>query len=134
VGLSWQEIGEVMTDKQIGSHFKRSEFACKCGCGFDTVDVELMPILEFVRFHFDKPVTINSACRCEAHNAAVGGSKNSQHLRGRAADIRIIGCTPDEIADALEAIMDGWGGLGVYPKHNFVHIDTRSGSPARWRG
>ena len=79
-----------MTDKKIGSHFKRSEFACKCGCGFDTVDTEIMPIIEYVRMHFDKPVVINSACRCEKHNAAVGGSKNSQHLRGRAVDIRVI--------------------------------------------
>jgi uncharacterized protein YcbK (DUF882 family) len=30
--------------------------------------------------------------------------------------------------------MEGWGGIGIYPKKNFVHLDTRSNGPARWRG
>jgi len=119
-------------DRKIGSYFSRSEFACKCGCGFDTVDTELMPILEHVRSHFGVPVIINSACRCADHNAAVGGSKNSQHLYGRACDIRINGVKPADIAEVLEPILDGWGGMGVYS--NFVHIDTRSNGPARWKG
>lgn len=120
--------------EKIGSHFTRSEFACNCGCGFDTVDVELMPILEYVRHHFDKPVTINSGCRCPAYNEKIGGSKNSQHTRGRAVDIRVLGHTPAEVAEVVEQILDGWGGLGIYPNKNFVHIDTRSNGPARWRG
>lgn len=119
---------------QIGSHFKRSEFACQCGCGFDTVDVQIMPILEYVRHHFGKPVHINSACRCPEHNAKVGGSKNSQHVLGRAVDIRVIGHTPEEIAAVVEELMPDWGGIGIYPSKNFVHVDTRSGGPARWRG
>ena len=71
----------------LSEHFSREEMACKCGCGLDTVDAELLSLLEKIRAHFDRPITINSGCRCEAHNRAVGGSKNSQHLIGRAADI-----------------------------------------------
>jgi len=26
-------------------YFKRGEFVCSCGCGFDTVDVDLLPVL-----------------------------------------------------------------------------------------
>ena len=59
-------------------YFKRAEFACKCGCGMDTVDYELVNILDKVREHFGTPVVINSACRCEAHNASVGGAANSK--------------------------------------------------------
>lgn len=119
-----------MDHHKIGSRFHRSEFACKCGCGFDTVDVQLMPLLEFVRGHFDAPVTINSACRCHAHNLAVGGTPNSQHLYGRAADIAVKGHTPKEVHELLESVMKGFGGLGLYD--TFVHVDTRTGAPARW--
>ena len=119
---------------KIGSHFDRSEFACQCGCGFDTVDTQLMTLLECVRHHFGKPVIINSACRCPEHNEKIGGSNNSQHTKGRAADIRVIGHTPEELAEFAESLMEGWGGIGVYPKKNFVHLDTRSNGPARWRG
>ena len=117
---------------KIGTHFDRSEFACKCGCGFDTVDVKLLEVLEGVRAYFDVPVYVNSACRCVAHNHSVGGSPRSQHVKGRAADIRVLGHTPQEVADYVESMMKSWGGVGVYPKKNFVHVDTRSGDPARW--
>lgn len=108
-------------------YFKRSEFACKCGCGFDTIDFELVCLLDKIREHFDQPITVNSACRCPAHNKAVGGKPGSQHLRGRAADIVVKDIPPSlvaELADMLNA-----GGVGDYD--NFTHVDTRSGR-ARW--
>ena len=36
--------------------------------------------LQYVRDCVAMPITINSAYRCEAHNKAVGGSPNSQHM------------------------------------------------------
>ena len=39
----------------------------------------------------DDPIIINSAFRSEAVNKAVGGAKNSNHLSGCAADIRVLG-------------------------------------------
>ena len=108
-------------------YFQRKEFDCECGCGFNTVDYELIKVLEYIREHFDKPVIVNSGCRCTAHNFDVGGSPGSQHILGRAADIRIAGVDPQlvyELADQMEV-----GGLGEYS--NFTHIDTRSGH-ARW--
>ena len=39
----------------------------------------------------DDPIFINSAFRSEAVNKAVGGAKNSNHLSGCAADIRVLG-------------------------------------------
>lgn len=110
-------------------HFDRSEFACKCGCGFDTVDYELIKVLVYIREHFDRPVTILSGCRCPDHNAsdAVRGATDSQHMVGRACDIRVTGIDPQlvyELADQMEV-----GGLGEYS--TFTHIDTRVGY-ARW--
>lgn len=48
-------------------------------------------VLEKIRSHFGKPVTINSGFRCIKLNKAIGGSKTSQHVKGEAADIEISG-------------------------------------------
>lgn len=113
----------------LSKNFSRSEFACRCGCGFDTVDAELIEVLQSVRDYFDAPVTPESGCRCERHNIAVGGSQNSLHKIGRAADIKVAGVEPAEVQDYLETIMSA-GGIGRYK--TFTHVDTRSNGPARW--
>jgi uncharacterized protein YcbK (DUF882 family) len=107
-------------------YFQRSEFACKCGCGADTIDYELVRALDDIREHFDRPVVITSAVRCESHNKACGGAAGSQHLRGRAADITVYGTPPAVVAEQM-----GLGGIGVYD--TFTHIDTRHGR-SRWQG
>ncbi len=56
----------------ISKNFKRSEFACKCGCGFDTVDAALIIVLQSIRDQFGALV-VNSDCRCDSHNKSVGG-------------------------------------------------------------
>lgn len=120
-----------MSDDQISKNFFRHEFACPCGCGFDTVDVELVKLLQMVRDTFDAPVTINSGCRCPGYNLDANGALNSQHLYGRAADIVVHGVHPDEVHRLLnrEAVMPA-PGLGKYS--TFTHVDTRSGARARW--
>jgi zinc D-Ala-D-Ala carboxypeptidase len=50
-----------------------------------------------------KPIIINSAYRGPEVNKHVGGSKNSQHMIGCAADIRVPGMTPDEVCKAIIA-------------------------------
>lgn len=78
------------------AHFRKSEMKCKCGgkyCdGYPAgIDAKLMGILEGLRSHYGKPVTIRSGLRCGRHNAAAGGAKNSKHKTGKAADIYIPG-------------------------------------------
>ena len=114
----------------ISRNFNRSEFACKCGCGFDTVDVQLLSYLEEVREEFG-PVRVTSGARCPEYNRSVGGSDKSQHLFGRAADIQIDGVSPLDIQDFCEAVVTP-NGLGRY--HSFTHIDSRSSGLARWEG
>jgi hypothetical protein len=48
-------------------------------------------VLQPIRDHFNKPVTINSGYRSKAVNASVGGSATSDHCKGMAADIEIVG-------------------------------------------
>jgi len=56
-------------------------------------------ILEPVRAHFGKAVTINSSYRAPAVNKAVGGSKTSQHVNGQAIDFEIQGIDNKTVAD-----------------------------------
>lgn len=44
-------------------------------------------VLDPLREWYGKPITVNSGYRCEALNKAVGGSKTSDHMTGRATDI-----------------------------------------------
>jgi len=133
--MVYSVLSSVLYDKsnismKLSQHFSRSEFACKCGCGFDTVDVELLRLLEEIREKYNQPITINSGCRCSNHNAAVGGSNNSQHLYGRAADIVVKQVLPEMAHAFIESKYSDKYGLGVYK--SWLHIDSRSNGPARW--
>jgi hypothetical protein len=55
-------------------------------------------VLQPVRDHFSKSVTVNSGYRSPESNAAVGGSKTSDHCKGQAADIEIDGLPNPELA------------------------------------
>ena len=87
-------MGLIMKSK-ISKHFKRSEFACKCGCGQDTVDYELLIIMEEIHQNFDIIygkcyIFISSGNRCEKHNDTIDNSSpTSGHIYGKGADIKV---------------------------------------------
>lgn len=118
---------------QLTKHFKRAEFACKCGCGFGLaegdIDPRLVASLQQLRDYFQVPVKITSGCRCVRHNAAIGGARNSQHTKGKAADVKVFGHTPDEVVAVVEKYIPRFKGIGIYP--TWVHLDVRTGTP--WR-
>jgi hypothetical protein len=60
-------------------------------------------VLQPVRDHFGKSVTVNSGFRSSETNQATGGSKSSDHVKGQAADIEIAGVAN---ADLAQWIMD----------------------------
>ena len=113
----------------LSNNFSKSEFECRCGCGFDEVSLELVEVLQELRDDINEPITINSACRCKEWNAEVGGAKRSQHLLGTAADIVVKGCTPAYVHEYLEGKYPDKYGMGKYK--SFIHIDVRK-SKARW--
>jgi hypothetical protein len=59
-------------------------------------------------------------------NASVGGSKTSQHCKGQAADIRVVGLTPDQVCQAIIAAklpfdqvireFDSWTHVSIAPE------------------
>lgn len=122
---------------QLTSNFHLSEFACKDGT---PVPKELIPNvqvlannLQVLRDHLGEPIHINSGYRSPAHNAKVGGKKNSYHMKAMAADITCKSKTPKQLAAVIEKLIAAkkmkQGGVGIYP--GFVHYDVR-GSRARW--
>ena len=113
----------------ISTHFNRSEFACKCGCGLDTVDTELVDVLEDIRRQFGASITINSGNRCEVYNRFIGGALKSQHPLSRAADIVVDGVDPKDVQDYIDEAWPDSLGMGRY--NTFTHIDSRS-TKARW--
>lgn len=121
-------------------YFRESEFVCKCGKCVKPGNVpsdKLIRALVWVRETFDSPVIINSGYRCPAHNAKVGGAKNSQHTIGSAADFVVKGHRTEEV---FRVVMDKFKdeGFGIAIKKNkqnpyggFVHLDSR-GHFATW--
>lgn len=110
-------------------YFKRKEFACKCGCGFEAVDVELLKVLEEAREELG-PMIINCACRCNEHNKEVGGADGSKHKLGLAADVRVVDASPEEVQEYFLSKYPNKYGIGRY--NTFTHIDVRPEGPARW--
>lgn len=120
-------------------NFKLKEFNCKCGCDmplevYENI-IKLANQLQFLRDYTGRPITINSAYRCPEHNAKVGGSKTSQHLLGKAADITIQSLKSAEVFMIIEDLIDMGhmlqGGLGLYVEKGFTHYDIRK-TKARW--
>lgn len=116
---------------KLSANFRVKEFACADGSDPIFIDTELVTVLQKIRSHFGRAVTITSAYRTPTHNAKVGGTAYSQHLYGKAADIKVCGYKPQKVADYAETIMTGRGGIGRYG--TFTHIDVRS-AKSRWNG
>ena len=89
--------------------------------------------LEIIRAHFNAPVIINSGYRNLEYNRNIGSKDTSQHVKGTAADIVVKDVSPDEVADAIEFLINTGmlkeGGVGRY--NTFTHYDIR-GTRARW--
>lgn len=49
---------------------------------------QLMKVLQLIRNKYGNAIIISSGYRCEKLNSLVGGVKNSQHMRGEAADLQ----------------------------------------------
>ncbi len=118
-------------------HFSWAEAACHDGTA---VPDELRPNiiklctqLEVLRADLGQPIHVDDMYRTPAHNSTVGGAPSSQHLLGKAADIRVDGLTPTQLRAAIQKLIAAEcmleGGVGLYS--SFVHYDIR-GHRARW--
>ena len=117
-------------NKKLSTNFRVREFACSDGSDPIFIDSELVTVLQKIRTHFGKAITITSAYRTPPHNKSCGGTTYSQHLYGKAADIKVSGVSPKSVANYAEKILSG-GGIGIYD--TFTHIDVRT-EKSRWFG
>ena len=146
----------------VSRHFTLPEFACHGGEPYPDVwiDERLTPlcsVLDQIRDAWGGPLTVVSGYRTAAFNGALiqasqfrngglsGVAQNSQHVQGRAADIRPDNPTEmrnAQLWDLIKALYaDGHGrinmlgGLGIYT--GWVHVDIRprlNGHLAMWTG
>ena len=114
---------------RLTPHFQRKEFQCPC-CDGDTVDVELMRVMNQIRQKFGRPVHIHSGFRCPSYNKEVG-SPNSLHMQGKAADFHVSDVDLGKVFSWLTFTYPDKYGIGLYPAH--IHIDVRP-TKARWNG
>ena len=109
----------------LTTHFSKSEFACKCGCGFDNVNKDLIDNLEQSRQATNLTYEISSGCRCEKHNKEIGGKPNSAHTRGKAVDIKCIGSQMRYVL--VKDLIRRFRRIEV--KESWIHVDIDSTLP-----
>ena len=122
---------------RLTKNFSLSEFDCKDGTEMPsellTNVLELAENLQVLRDFVGVPIRINSAYRSLQHNSKIGGSTNSQHLFGKAADVVIESKSPEQVANIIKALISEGkmkqGGVSAY--NTFTHYDIR-GHKARW--
>ena len=90
-----------LDDLRLTEHFKLSEFTRSATAVARKIDnapsqevisnlkALCQNVLEPLRAFAGQPIIIGSGYRSPALNKAVGGAKNSQHMTGEAADIRL---------------------------------------------
>ena len=79
-------------------------------------------------------IVITSSYRTLAHNTAIGGAANSQHLTAKAADFVVPGVPQSEVYCTILRLIPGsmeQGGLGWYSAAGHIHYDVR-GFKRRW--
>jgi uncharacterized protein YcbK (DUF882 family) len=93
------------------------------------IDPELLSLLHRITqaTGVDKPFEVISGYRSPKTNAALasnssGVAKRSLHMQGMAVDIRLPGMRLAHLRDAAKSLKTG--GVGYYPKSNFIHVDT----------
>lgn len=120
-GVALEDIAHVLRDHRTGE--------------IRPIDTELLDLLTLVRRTLDtrRPYHVISGYRSPSTNAKLhakskGVAKKSLHMLGKAIDVRV----PDVPLSKLRKVglELAVGGVGYYPKSNFVHLDI--GRPRFW--
>lgn len=109
VYLNKLRVKGYLNDMRLSKNFVLGEFV-KTATGLDNVpgqtEIEnirslVVNVLQPLRDVVGKPIIVSSGYRSPLVNAAIGGAKSSQHLKGQAADFHIKGLTNQQIIDTL---------------------------------
>lgn len=83
--------------------FQLWEFASRDGADEVILSDKVLDVLQDLRTHLGRSVTILSGYRTVSHNTAEGGSDNSRHTTGEASDVHVKGAKPAAIAAYLKS-------------------------------
>ncbi len=110
----------------LTKNFTRRELQCPCGCTKCDMEPDLLVALQRIRDNMKRPLIITSGFRCAEKNRQVGGSLQSQHLRGRAVDINIKDWANSDVYRLLMFALreQKINGFGFH--EDFLHIDCRT--------
>jgi uncharacterized protein YcbK (DUF882 family) len=121
-------VGDEYDPVALGSlnRFLRDHYSGQVG----RIDPQLHDLLHAVRqaLGTDRAYEVISGYRAPATNAHLkatrggGVATRSLHMDGRAIDVRLPGVPLAELRDAALSLKGG--GVGYYPRDQFVHIDT----------
>lgn len=108
------------------NHFLRDHYTGEVGA----MDPRMFDLLHQVQTVLGsrRSFEVISGYRCAATNTklrqtrAGGVAQHSLHLEGRAIDVRLAGVPLADLRDAALSLRAG--GVGFYPREQFVHIDT----------
>lgn len=112
---AFEKIGYVLRDFRTGD--------------IHPIDPRLIDIITslHIRSGGKTPFDIVSGYRSPKTNAmlrrtSTGVAKNSYHMKGQAIDLRLPGCSTKQLRNVACSLKAG--GVGYYPRSNFVHVDT----------
>jgi Peptidase M15 len=124
---------------QLTPHFKATEFYTHDGSAVPIVARPALirlckDFLEPLRAKFGEVCFVLSGYRHELYNQQIGGARFSQHVyennfESVAADLRFPKGTPAQWgaeAKRLRTKHGGKGGVGIYPRSGFIHVDNRN--------
>lgn len=130
---------------RISEHFSVSEFDCHDGTPYPSewVDSRLKLLADTLEIILAAAgganLNIMSAYRTPTYNRSIGSMDGSQHIQGRAADIKHPTMSPDSLHKLILSLyqagkLPSLGGLGKY--NTFLHVDVRpnGGHLAQWNG
>lgn len=117
-------------NEQLSAHFQAVEFRCNDNTRVIVLNKALLDLLEIIREHYKRPISIYSAYRTVHYNSQLkNSSPKSQHCLGNAADISVKGVAPASVYKWLNEKYPNSLGIGIYD--TFVHVDVRPGK-SRW--
>ena len=89
-------------------------------------------ILDPLRRHIGKPIRITSAYRSPAVNAKVGSTSKSQHPKGQAADVMVVGMTSEQLAAEVVALRLPLDQGIVYAEKPHLHLSFKPNPRGQW--
>lgn len=105
-------------------NFRRSEFACNCGCEHNDIHGGFIDYLQLLRSVVGEPFIITSGYRCLKHPDEAKKENPGAHYLGLAADIAADAALARRILKYAVPIKHFTGiGICQLPGKRFVHLD-----------